>query len=125
MTEEQAHATGGRATPRGSTMRATPFCGGRWKRSVAATTRTGQSFAYGHVVDSLLNEDPYMVLADFASYIAAQDTVEAGLGRPADGAAWWCTTSHARLLLLGPIDPGLPRPHLARSRGPCARLRAL
>jgi starch phosphorylase len=36
----------------------------------------GAAFAYGHVVDSLLGEDPYMVLADFESYIAAQDEVE-------------------------------------------------
>jgi len=36
----------------------------------------GQSFAFGHVVDSLLSDDPYMVLADFASYIAIQDEVD-------------------------------------------------
>ena len=36
----------------------------------------GQSFAFGHVVDSLIREDPYMVLADFASYIAEQDHVD-------------------------------------------------
>ena len=36
----------------------------------------GKSFAFGHVVDSLLRSDPYMVLADFGSYIAAQDEVD-------------------------------------------------
>jgi starch phosphorylase len=36
----------------------------------------GLSFTYGHVVDSLLAHDPYMVLADFSSYIAIQDEVE-------------------------------------------------
>jgi starch phosphorylase len=36
----------------------------------------GKPFAFGHVVDSLLRDDPYMVLADFASYIAAQDRVD-------------------------------------------------
>ena len=40
----------------------------------------GQGFAFGHVVDSLLNEDQYMVLADFESYIAAQDEVDAAWG---------------------------------------------
>lgn len=36
----------------------------------------GKPFAFGHVVDSLIQHDPYMVLADFASYIAAQDSVD-------------------------------------------------
>ncbi len=37
----------------------------------------GESFAFGHVVDSLIRQDPYMVLADFAGYIAKQDEVDA------------------------------------------------
>ena len=43
----------------------------------------GQSFAYGHVVDSLLSYDPYMVLADFGSFIAMQDEVEKVWADPA------------------------------------------
>jgi starch phosphorylase len=43
----------------------------------------GQSFTYGHVVDSLLAHDPYMVLADFAAYIGVQDEVEKAWNDPA------------------------------------------
>jgi starch phosphorylase len=37
----------------------------------------GDGQVFGQVVDSLLSDDPFMVLADFASYLAAQDKVEA------------------------------------------------
>jgi starch phosphorylase len=50
------------------------------RRALEAISRgdysEGKSFAFGHVVDSLLTHDPYMVLADFASYIAVQDQVD-------------------------------------------------
>jgi starch phosphorylase len=37
----------------------------------------GDSSAFGQVVDGLLNQDPFLVLADFASYLQAQERVDA------------------------------------------------
>ncbi len=45
----------------------------------------GDHSAFGPVVDSLLNEDRFLVLADFAAYLDAQDRVEAAY---ADEEAW-------------------------------------
>jgi starch phosphorylase len=36
----------------------------------------GDPAAFGNVVDALLNHDPFLVLADFGSYVAAQDRVD-------------------------------------------------
>jgi starch phosphorylase len=36
----------------------------------------GDASAFGQVVDALLNQDPFLVLADFAAYLQAQDRVE-------------------------------------------------
>jgi len=37
----------------------------------------GDASAFGQFVDGLLNQDPFLVLADFGSYLQAQDEVEA------------------------------------------------
>jgi starch phosphorylase len=83
MTEEQAHATKEAGYTPWKHYESDPVL----RRALEAISRgdysEGQSFAYGHVVDSLINEDPYMVLADFASYIAMQDTVEQVWADPA------------------------------------------
>ena len=69
------------------------------------------------VVESLLMRDEYLVLADYRSYIEAQDR-----GGPAcgdDPAAWTAmsirNSGALRVLLLGPLDAGLLRPDLALS----------
>ena len=76
MTEEQAHATKEAGYNPMTYFESDPVL----RRALEAISRgdysEGQSFAFGHVVDSLLSDDPYMVLADFASYIAVQDEVE-------------------------------------------------
>ena len=75
MTEEQAHATKEAGYNPLTYYESDPVL----RRALEAISHGdysgGQSFAYGHVVDSLLSDDPYMVLADFASYIAVQDEV--------------------------------------------------
>ena len=44
----------------------------------------GDTAAFGNVVDQLLNHDPFLVLADFSSYLKAQDRAEQAY-RDADG----------------------------------------
>jgi starch phosphorylase len=77
MTEEQAHAT----REAGYTPWTYYDTDHVLRRALDAISHgdysEGKTFAFGHVVDSLIREDPYMVLADFASYIAAQEEVEA------------------------------------------------
>ena len=83
MTEEEAHAT----KEAGYTPWKHYESDNVLRRALEAISRGdysgGESFAFGHVVDSLINEDPYMVLADFSSYIAMQDEVEKVWGDPA------------------------------------------
>jgi starch phosphorylase len=83
MTEEEAHE----AKEAGYTPWTYYESDAVLRRALEAISRGdysgGESFAFGHVVDSLLNEDPYMVLADFASYIAVQDAVEKVWADPA------------------------------------------
>jgi len=83
MTEEQAHATKEAGYTPWTYYESDPVL----RRALEAISRGdysgGESFAFGHVVDSLINEDPYMVLADFASYIAMQDEVEKVWADPA------------------------------------------
>ena len=83
MTEEEAHATKEAGYTPWTHYESDPVL----RRALEAISRGdysgGESFAFGHVVDSLINEDPYMVLADFASYIAMQDEVEKVWADPA------------------------------------------
>jgi glycogen phosphorylase len=76
MTEEEAHATKEAGYNPLTYFESDPVL----RRALEAISRGdysgGQSFAFGHVVDSLLSDDPYLVLADFASYVAVQDEVE-------------------------------------------------
>ncbi|HQR79495.1 MAG TPA: glycogen/starch/alpha-glucan phosphorylase [Actinomycetota bacterium] len=76
MTEEQAHATQEAGYAPLTYFENDPVL----RRALEALSRgdysDGEKFAFGHVVDSLLSHDPYMVMADFASYIAVQDEVD-------------------------------------------------
>ena len=75
MTEEQAYAAQEGGYSPLSYYDSDPVL----RRALEAISRGdysgGHSFTYGHVVDSLLSQDPYMVLADFSSYLAIQDEV--------------------------------------------------
>ncbi len=75
MTEEQAHATKEAGYNPLTYFESDPVL----RRALEAISRGdysgGRSFEFGHVVDSLLSDDPYMVLADFSSYLAIQDEV--------------------------------------------------
>jgi len=75
MTEEQAYAAHEGGYSPLSYYDSDPVL----RRALEAISRGdysgGHSFTYGHVVDSLLSQDPYMVLADFSSYLAIQDEV--------------------------------------------------
>ena len=77
MTEEQAHATRESGYAPWQYYENDPVL----RRALDAISHGdysgGHAFTYGHVVDSLLRDDPYMVLADFGSYITAQDEVDA------------------------------------------------
>jgi len=76
MTEEQAHLRMQAGYSPGAFYESDPVL----RRALEALSRGdysgGRAFAFGHVVDSLLSEDPYMVLADFASYLEIQDEVD-------------------------------------------------
>lgn len=91
MTEEQAHATKEAGYAPWTHYESDPVL----RRALEAISRGdysgGESFTFGHVVDSLINEDPYMVLADFSSYIAMQDEVEKVW---ADPALWGSMVAH-------------------------------
>ena len=67
------------------------------------------------LVDSLLDRDDYMLLADYQAYVDCQQRVERGLSRPDELDADVDPELRAgRALLVGSLDPRLLPRHLAR-----------
>jgi len=60
----------------------------------------GESDRYRGVVDSLLHRDTYMLLADFADYVAAQSRVDALYREPAE----WARTALLNVAGMGPFS---------------------
>ena len=84
------------------------------RRSSRPTTRG----RFRPLIEHLLGDDYFMVLADFAAYAAAQREVDDGLSRARDLVAARDPEHRARrLVLVRPNDPRLRQRDLAGSAG--------
>ena len=83
----------------------------------------GEPDLFRPIIETLLMRDEYLVLADYRSYIEAQERVDAAVGRQG-GVDGDVDPQHGadRVLLLRPLDARLLRPHLEVVRvGPVGR----